>query len=200
MESLLINNNSVNPDLLEIIKYFTDDTNRQFAEIMDHVKMLYDLYKLGMGNPKNKFKKNIIIKSIYFENKLGKNISYNTWGKYQSMYYNYTDNEFERKYPFWRDLSNNILYRLICNINNSYANIYEKLPYSIKISYDHDWPYLEKNYDDKKDYTTSMCHYIVLNIKIDFASKPNLGKITNKSNNTQVITDENIYLQMAKLI
>lgn len=133
-------------DLREIIKYFTDDTNRQFTEIINNVKMLYDLYKNGMPSPILKLEPKILINSIYKNNELGKKISCDKHGKNihnsgiisDDIIIMYYENK-GWKYPFWKTLSHKILCRQIANIKNSYLDIYQKLPYTMKIMFNLGW-------------------------------------------------------------
>jgi hypothetical protein len=231
MEALL-NNESVDysNDLKEIIKHFTDDTNRQFAEIMKNVNILYDLYKNGMGSKIQKLEPKILINSIYKNNEIGKKITYDGYGELIPSYQGgITDDIIIRhyendgwKYPFWKALSNKIMSRQIANIKNSYLDIYQKLPYTMEIIINYSSrkvAYFDTHREDNIQGSQGMCHYFVLGIKLDFtenifkpkpdqvkpvktgwfSSKPKEPERPNYGY-TQVATDEEIYIEMKKLL
>jgi hypothetical protein len=231
MEALL-NNTTVDysNDLKEIIKHFTDDTNRQFAEIMKNVNILHDLYKNGMGSKIQKLELKILINSIYKNNELGKKITYDEYGKLIPRYrFGTTDDIIIRhyendgwKYPFWKALSNKIMSRQIANIKNSYLDIYQKLPYTMKILFNLGWherAYFDDHREGKIQGSQGMCHYFVLGIELDFtenifkpkpeqvkpvktgwfSSKPKEPERPNFGY-SQIATDEEIYIEMKKLL
>jgi hypothetical protein len=211
-------------DLKDIIKYFTNDTNRQFAEIMNHVKMLYDLYKNGMGGLVQKLEPKILINSIYKNNELGKKMTYDEYGVYIGRYRGeITDDiimmKYENegwKYSFWKALSHKILCRQIANIKNSYLDIYQKLPYTMNMILGN------INFDKKTsgniNGSKGMCHYFIICIELDFSKniytpEPNIKLVKTgwfsskpkeperpKYGYTQVATDEDIYIEMKKLL
>jgi hypothetical protein len=231
MEALL-NNESIDysNDLKEIIKHFTDDTNRQFAEIMKNVNILYDLYKNGMGSKIQKLEPKILINSIYEKNELGKKMTFDKRGKFIPRYQGgTTDNviihHYENdgwKYSFWKALSNKVMDRQIANIKNSYLEIYQKLPYTMKLMFNRGWherAYFDECRGDTIQGSRGMCHYFVLGIELDFtenifkpkpesvkpvktgwfSSKPKEPERPNYGY-TQVATDDEIYLEMKKLL
>ena len=229
---VLLNNSSIDysNDLKEIIKYFTNDTNRQFAEIMKNVNILHDLYKNGMGSKIQKLEPKILINSIYKNNELGKKITYDDYGKYISRYAGgITDDIIIRhyendgwKYPFWKALSYKVMKRQIANIKNSYLEIYQELPYTMKLMFNHGWhehPYFYTRQGDNIEAAHGMCHYFILGIEFDFTEnvfkpKPKLVKpvktrwFSSKPKEperpnfgySQITTDDEIYLEMKKLL
>jgi hypothetical protein len=183
-----------------------------------------------MGGPVQKLEPKIIINSIYNNNELGKKMTYDKHGKYIGKFIGgITDDiimmKYENegwKYPFWKALSNKILCRQIANIKNSYLDIYQKLPYTMKIQFNRGWhehAWFDKQYIDMHvDNSQGMCHYIELSIELDFtkniyAPKPDVkpvktGWFSSKPKEperprygyTQVATDEDIYIEMKKLL
>lgn len=225
MEQLLTQSTvDYSTDLKDIIKYFTDDTNRQFAEIMNNVKMLYDLYKNGIGSSIQKLESTIIINSIYKNNDLGKKLTYDKYGVYIGRYEGgINDNIIISaygnegwKYNFWNSLSHKIICRQIANIKNSYLDIYQKLSYTINmilgnINFD-------KNTSGNINGSKGMCHYINICIQLDFTKniyipETNIKQVKTgwfsrkpkepkkpKYDYTLVATDEDIYIEMKKLL
>jgi hypothetical protein len=194
---------------------------------MKNVNTLYNLYKNGMGTKIQKLRPKILINSIYKNNELGKKMTYDTYGTYVPCYperasdnviIEYYGND-GWKYHFWKALSNKIMSRQIANIKNSYLEIYQILPYTMKLLRFNNEVYFDTHRNTKIDGSKGMCHYFILDIELDFTEnifkpKPEpvkrikTGWFSSKPKElehpnfgyTKVATDDDIYIEMKKLL
>jgi hypothetical protein len=218
----------------ELSKYLVDEAlnygiNKNLEIItISHFCYWYS-HKIAWGSKVQNLQQKILINSIYKKNELGKKMTYDKYGKLIPLYqggltdniiiHHYGNNGW--KYPFWKLLSNKIMSRQIANIKNSYLEIYQELNFTMKLRFTIGWHenIFFDTHQQKIEGSQGMCHFIILNIDLDFtenifkpkpeqvkpvktgwfSSKPKKPERPNFGY-TQIATDEDIYIEIKKLL